>query len=116
MSNDTETYVVRTACQLPKRIGGSGFNLPETSNSYHLTMDHYGNIVVADEGRCWRMVLAEDDQRPVKCPEPVAWVGRHQWRTGEWSKVWSCDGHAGDLVEANRIFATEARSRAQLTS
>ncbi|MGP0031179.1 MAG: hypothetical protein ACLPVF_11810 [Acidimicrobiales bacterium] len=69
-------------------------------------MDHYANIVMDTEGRCWRMVLVgegENSQHPVKCPEPVAWVGRHHWRTGEWSTVWSCDGHAHDLVDARPI-------------
>ncbi len=71
-------------------------------------MDHYSNIVMSFEGRCWRMVVAgnENEVHPVKCPEPVAWVGRHQWRTGEWSTVWSCDGHADDLTDAEPIVGS----------
>jgi hypothetical protein len=36
-------------------------------------------------------------------PEPVEWVGRHRWRSGEWVKVWSCEGYADELVGARRL-------------
>ena len=33
-------------------------------------------------------------RRPTSCPEPVYWLGRHRWRSGQWVKAWFCDGHA----------------------
>jgi hypothetical protein len=42
-------------------------------------------------------------RHPDMCPEPVEWVGRHRWRSGEWVKVWSCDEHAGRLIGAKAL-------------
>jgi hypothetical protein len=36
------------------------------------------------------------------CPEPVAWVGRWKFLNG-WTKVWSCERHADELVGARRV-------------
>ena len=51
------------------------------------------------------MVLPEGQAKmrhPASCPEPVCWVGRHRWRSGEWVTVWSCEGHADDLIGIRR--------------
>jgi hypothetical protein len=72
-------------------------------------VDHYADVVFAREGECWRMVMPSEDatmRHPDMCPEYVAWVGRWRWRSGEWVKVWSCDGHADELPWARRVGAT----------
>jgi hypothetical protein len=69
-------------------------------------MDHYANVVFAREGECWRMVVpsgAAKMRHPDMCPLPVCWVGRHRWRSGEWVRVWSCEGHADELMGAKRV-------------
>jgi hypothetical protein len=65
-------------------------------------LGHYAGVVVAEPGRCWRMVLARGTQigstvgHPTHCEAPVRWKGRWKYRD-HMAEVWSCDGHAGDL-------------------
>lgn len=78
----------------------------DTSARYGDLMDRYANVVLTNEGKCWRMILPDGQAKmrhPDYCPEPVRWVGRHRWRSGEWVKVWSCEGHAEELSGARRI-------------
>ena len=69
-------------------------------------MDHYANVVLTIEGQCWRMVMppgAAKMRHPASCSEAVEWEGRHRWRSREWVKVWSCEGHADELMGARRF-------------
>ena len=58
--------------------------------------------LIAQEGRCWRMVYANVAGHAGHCPEPVTWVGRWKFLKG-WTKVWSCERHADELPWASRI-------------
>jgi len=64
-------------------------------------LDHYANVVLTVEGKCWRMIVPDGPAKmrhPAYCPEQVRWTVRHLWANGEWVKVWSCDGHAERLT------------------
>jgi hypothetical protein len=39
------------------------------------------------------------------CPEPVTWVRRWKFLEG-WTKVWSFERHADELVGARRVSET----------
>lgn len=65
--------------------------------------------VFAQEGRCWRFVYDNPSGQAGHCMEPVAWRGRHRYTAG-WKPVWSCEAHAGALVEARRLIALRAKS------
>jgi hypothetical protein len=51
-------------------------------------------------------VLAVVYENPVghggHCMEPVTWVGRWKFTKG-WTKVWSCERHADELLGARRL-------------
>jgi hypothetical protein len=70
-------------------------------------VDHRGTVgkvapgLFAHEGRCWRMIYENPVGQSGHCMEPVAWVGRWKFLKG-WTKVWSCDRHADELVGARR--------------
>jgi hypothetical protein len=64
----------------------------------------------AQEGRCWRMVYANPVGHGTHCMEPVTWVGRWKFLDG-WTKVWSCERHADELVGARRILNAPAGHR-----
>jgi len=56
---------------------------------------HYANVVLTVEGRCWPMFVPDGPAKmrhAANCPEPVCWTERHRWLSGEWVKVWSCEG------------------------
>ena len=55
----------------------------------------------AEEGRCWRMVYANPVGQGTHCMAPVEWVGRRKFLKG-WTKVWSRERHADELVGARR--------------
>jgi hypothetical protein len=59
----------------------------------------------AQEGRCWRMVYENPVGQGGHCMEPVTWVGRWKLLAG-WTKVWSCERHAAELVGARRRVIT----------
>ena len=40
------------------------------------------------------------------CMEPVAWVGRWKFQDG-WTKVWSCERRADELVGARRVTRSQ---------
>jgi hypothetical protein len=56
----------------------------------------------AQEGRCWRMIYRNAAGHGTHCPEPMEWVGQWEFLKG-WTKVWSCERHADELVGARRI-------------
>ena len=56
----------------------------------------------AQEGRCWRMVYANQVGQGTHCKQPVQWVGRWRFTKG-WTKVWSCERHADELIGARRL-------------
>ena len=78
------------------------------SYSIYGGVDHLGMIgevapgLFAQEGRCWRMVYENPVGQGGHCPEPVRWVGRWKLLDG-WTKVWSCERHADELVGARRL-------------
>ena len=55
----------------------------------------------AQEGRCWRMVYENPVGHGTHCMQPVEWVGRWKFLKG-WTKVWSCERHADELVVGAR--------------
>jgi hypothetical protein len=57
--------------------------------------------IFAQEGRCWRMVYENAAGHGTHCMEPVVYVGRWKFTKG-WTKVWSCERHADELVGARR--------------
>ena len=57
--------------------------------------------LLAQEGRCWRMIYANPVGHGTHCMEPVAWVGRWKFLKG-WTKVWSCERHADEFPWARR--------------
>ena len=57
--------------------------------------------IFAQEGRCWRLVYLNPAGQAGHCMEPVTWCGRHKFAKS-WKSVWSCDGHADDLIGAKR--------------
>ena len=71
-------------------------------------VDHRGTVgkaapgIFAQEGRCWRMVYANPVGHGTHCMQPVAGVGRWKFLKG-WTKVWSCEAHADELVGARRF-------------
>jgi hypothetical protein len=111
-SNASSNALLPQGCPNRGLPGKAGYEVTSPSNPpfavprIHLpdtvtTVDHYANVVLAVEGKCWRMVVPAGlatMRHPTDCPEPVCWVGRHRWRSGEWVRVWSCDGHADDLM------------------
>jgi hypothetical protein len=58
--------------------------------------------IFAQEGRCWRMVYENAAGHAGHCERPVTWTGRWKFTKG-WTKVWSCERHVDDLVDAKRI-------------
>jgi hypothetical protein len=70
-------------------------------------VDHRGTVgkvapgLFAQEGRCWRMVYENPVGQSGHCQDPVSWVGRWKFLKG-WTKVWSCERHADELVGARR--------------
>jgi hypothetical protein len=56
----------------------------------------------AQKGRCWRMVYENPVGHGTHCMQPVAWVGRWKFLDG-WTKVWSCQRHADQLVGARGL-------------
>ena len=64
----------------------------------------------AQEGRCWRMIYENPVDHGTHCMEPVTWVGRWKFLDG-WTKVWSCERHADELVGARRILNAPAGHR-----
>jgi hypothetical protein len=62
----------------------------------------------AQEGRCWRMVYESPFGLGGHCMQPVAWVGRWKFLKG-WTKVWSCERHADELVGARLLLAAFIR-------
>jgi hypothetical protein len=81
-------------------------SLPSTMAMYSIYrgLDQLGIVgqvapgIFAQEGRCWRFVPAGQASH---CMAPVAWRGRYRYSSG-WKPVWSCDGHADDLIGARR--------------
>jgi hypothetical protein len=71
-------------------------------------VDHLGTVgqvapgLFAQEGRCWRMVYEKPVGHGTHCVAPVAWAGRWKFLDG-WTKVWSCERHADELVGARRL-------------
>jgi hypothetical protein len=67
---------------------------------------HNAGVLLTNERQCLRMVVPSGGgmRHPRECAEPVERIGWHRWRNGTWVKVWSCDGHADDLVGARRIM------------
>jgi hypothetical protein len=68
-----------------------------------VTMDHYAEAFFVEAGQCWRMVTTERQGMPAHCAEPVEWRGRTKDGRGRWHVVWSCSGHADELVGAKRL-------------
>jgi hypothetical protein len=58
--------------------------------------------IFAQEGRCWRMVYENPVGQGEHCMEPLAWRGWWKYLAG-WTRVWSCERHADELVGARRI-------------
>jgi hypothetical protein len=50
------------------------------------------------------MIYENPVGQPGHCMQPVAWVGRWKFLDG-WTKVWSCERHADELVGARRFAA-----------
>ena len=79
-----------------------------TQYSIYSGVDHRGTVgkgaprLFAQEGRYWRMVYENPVGHRTFCPEPVTWVGRWKFLKG-WTKAWSCERHARELVDARRI-------------
>jgi hypothetical protein len=67
-------------------------------------VDHYADAVIAEPGRCWRMVHdGEGSGRPTFCEEPVVVAGRHTLKGGKRISVWSCEGHREGVEQAERV-------------
>ena len=69
--------------------------------------------IFAQPGRCWRFVYEKPSGQAGHCMAPVSWRGRHRYATG-WKPVWSCEGHAGELVGARKdggVGGTPVRRR-----
>lgn len=71
-------------------------------------IDHLGIVgkvapgIFAQEGRCWRFIYENPSGQAGHCMEPVVSRGRYRYASG-WKPVWSCEGHAGELVGARVI-------------
>jgi hypothetical protein len=78
-----------------------------TEFAIHCGVDHRNAVgkvapgLFAQEGRCWRMIYESPVGLGGHCMQPVEWVGRWKFTKG-WTKVWSCDRHADELVGARR--------------
>jgi hypothetical protein len=66
-------------------------------------LDHDGDAVLSEPGRCWRMVVKAGAAEAAHCAEPVVWVGNHRLEDGKQIRVWSCDGHREGLVEPDSV-------------
>ena len=70
-------------------------------------VDHRGTVskvapgLFTQEGRCCRMTTEHFFFK--HCMAPVECVGRWKFLKG-WTKVWSCERHAGGLVSARRLL------------
>jgi hypothetical protein len=79
--------------------------------SIYSGVDHLGTVgkvalgLFAQKGRCWRMVYENPVGQAGHCME-AGDVGRSLEVTKGWTKVWSCEGHADELIGARRQVTT----------
>jgi len=76
-----------------------------------VSLAYVGNVVFAQPGRCWRMVMQASvmsdrgmaSGSPIHCPRKAKWVGKHQVGKQELT-WWSCDDHSGGLEKRRMVF------------
>jgi hypothetical protein len=68
-----------------------------------MSLEHYAEVWTSEGDGCYRYIHEPTTTRPMRCPRPAVWTGRHRDGNGRWHTVPSCDGHRAGLTRARRL-------------